>query len=564
MTTGNIPDKQQALQLTGPDQLRIKADKAVPRPAPRQILARVEAVGLCFSDLKLLNQFSSHARKTDILSGLSNDILAGIPSYVPGDKPTVPGHEVICRIVAVGSQVTEHVVGERCLVQTDYRNLKTAHSNSAFGYNFEGGLQEYVLMDERVVIDPVTGERYLIPVGEELGASEVCLVEPWACVEGSYLKQLRRSIRTGGRLALVVDAGRAIMGLAESMTKGGTPADVSVISEDPTALECIQGMGLNVLQVLSCDRLPDNTYDDIIYYGSAGGTIEILGEKLAPGGIINIVLGGNVIGHNIGVGIGRIHYQSTCWIGTVGKDASDSYRMIPACVETRNDDRILVIGAGGPMGQMHMIRNICSGLQGLNLVGTDHSDERLESLNQKTEKLAADHNVELELVNSRDESLTGTFSYVAIMVPRSEQVEEAIERASNDCIINIFSGIPAPVKHEINLDACIQKRCFMYGTSGSTIEDMKIVLNKVTGGLLNTNKAVDAVSGLSGATEGMEAVRNRSLAGKVIVYPMLHDVGLIPLGGLGEIFPTVAARLENGGWNREAEAELIRAAGQHG
>ena len=419
-------------------------------------------------------------------------------------------------------------------------------------------------MDERVVIDPVTGERYLIPVGEELGASEVCLVEPWACVEGSYLKQARRSIRTGGKLALVVDAGRAIMGLAESFPEGGVPADVSVVSEDPAALECILGMGLNAAQVLSCDRLPDNTYDDIIYFGSAGGTIEILGEKLAPGGIINVVLGGNIIGDKISVGIGRVHYQSTCWIGTVSEDASDSYGMIPACLEIRNDDRILVIGAGGPMGQMHMIRNICSGLQGLKLVGTDLSDERLESLKQKTGKLASDHDVRLELINNRDESLTGKFSYIAIMVPRSELVEEAIERASNDCIINIFSGIPTPVKHEINLDACIQKRCFMYGTSGSTIEDMKIVLNKVTGGLLNTNRSVDAVSGLAGAAEGMEAVRDRTLAGKIIVYPMLHDVGLIPLGKLGEKFPAVAARLKNGGWNREAEAEFIRAAGQHG
>jgi hypothetical protein len=35
--------------------------------------------------------------------------------------------------------------GDRRLVQTDYRWLKTAHSNAAFGYNFEGALQEYVL-----------------------------------------------------------------------------------------------------------------------------------------------------------------------------------------------------------------------------------------------------------------------------------------------------------------------------------------------------------------------------------------------------------------------------------
>jgi threonine dehydrogenase-like Zn-dependent dehydrogenase len=561
MTTAVIPEKQHALQLIGSEKLRINRDKEVFRPGPHQVLARIEAVGLCFSDLKLLNQFSSHARKTEILSGLSNDILAGIPSYVPGDRPTVPGHEVVCRIVAVGDRVSEHSVGERCLVQTDYRNLKTVHSNSAFGYNFEGGLQEYVLMDERVVIDPVTGERYLIPVNEELGSSEVCLVEPWGCVEGSYLERARRFIRAGGKLALVIDPGRAILGLAKSFPDEGTPGEVSVVCDDSAVLECMRGMGLNTEHVLSCDQLPDDTYDDIVYFGSARETIEALGEKLAPGGIINIVLGGDNIGEEVRVGVGRIHYQSTCWIGTVSDQASDSYGMIPVNGEIRNEDRVLVMGAAGPMGQMHVIRNICSGRRGLEMVGTDLSDERLESLRQKTEKLAADHDVRLELINNGNESLTGAYSYIAIMVPRAELVEEAIQKATDGCIINIFAGIPAPVKHELNLDACIRKRCFMFGTSGSTIEDMKIVLKKVTDGNLDTNSSVDAVSGLAGAADGMEAVRSRTLAGKIIVYPMLNDVGLIPLEELHENFPTVASRLENGCWNREAEAEFIRVAG---
>ncbi len=33
----------------------------------------------------------------------------------------------------------------------------TPGSNAAFGYNFEGGLQEYVLLDERMIIEPATG-----------------------------------------------------------------------------------------------------------------------------------------------------------------------------------------------------------------------------------------------------------------------------------------------------------------------------------------------------------------------------------------------------------------------
>ena len=45
------------------------------------------------------------------------------------------------------SDVRHHALGERVLVQTDYRHLPTASSNAAFGYNFEGALQEYVVLD---------------------------------------------------------------------------------------------------------------------------------------------------------------------------------------------------------------------------------------------------------------------------------------------------------------------------------------------------------------------------------------------------------------------------------
>lgn len=165
MTTqsGPLPGTQHAVQLVAQGEAVLNAAKPVHEPGPFEILLKVEAVGLCFSDTKLRKQFSQHPRKSTILSGIDPEILAGIRSYVPGEQPGVPGHEAVGRIVAVGDQVTRHTVGERVLVQTDYRSLPTQGSNAAFGYTFEGALQEYVLLDERVVIEPTTGERYLIP-----------------------------------------------------------------------------------------------------------------------------------------------------------------------------------------------------------------------------------------------------------------------------------------------------------------------------------------------------------------------------------------------------------------
>jgi threonine dehydrogenase-like Zn-dependent dehydrogenase len=539
-----LPATQYAVQLVGPDRLELNRTKPVPQPGPHEVLIQVEAVGLCFSDLKLLKQFDGHARKGAVVSGLPAAVLAGIQSYVPGPKPTVPGHEVVCRIVAVGGEVKQHHVGERCLVQTDYRGLPTAGSCAAFGYNFEGGLQEYVILDERVILD-ATGQRFLIPVGPERSASAVALVEPWACVEDSYVTPERRHVKAGGRLLVVAGPDAPAVGVEASYDPQGPPAQVETIA--PAAVAAAAA---------------DETYDDVIYFGADPAVLSLLDGKLAVGGIVNVVLGGRRIGAPVSVGVGRVHYARTRWIGTTGNDAHKSYRHIPATGEVRRYDRVVVLGGGGPMGQMHVLRDLSAAIPGVSLVATDFDDARLQALAAKAGPLAEAHDVPLRLVNTGRTPLTGKYSYFALMAPVPALVAYAIAAARPGTLINIFAGIPAGTRHDLDLDTYLANRCYMFGTSGSTIEDMKIVLAKVESGKLDTNRSLDAVSGMAGAAEGIRAIENRTLAGKIIVYPTLHELGLIPLSRLAEQFPTVAAKLRDGQWTKEAEAELLAVAGK--
>ena len=554
-----LPKTQHAIQLVGPGELRLVETKDVPTPGPYQVLARVEAVGLCFSDLKLLKQFSQHARKGEILEGLPREVLDEIPSYVPGNRPTVPGHEVVCRIVAVGDGVRHHTLNERCLVQTDYRTLRTANSNAAFGYNFEGGLQEYVLMDERVIIDPISGERFLIPVSEDLSASAVALVEPWACVEDSYANPERQRIKLGGRLLVAVDEGSRVEGLTEALeaAKPGLAVVVRMHDADRSAMSAL---GIRVESAGNLSPLPAESFDDIIYFGADSRIIETINDKLAPGGIANIVTGGRRIGELVSVGIGRVHYGMTRWTGTTGNRAVDSYRSIPACGEIRPGDRIAVVGAGGPMGQMHVIRNICQGMRDVSIFGTDVDDSRLHTLALKAGPLATSNRVQMELVNTTKEGLSGMFSYYALLAPIGKLVADAIANSREGCLINVFAGIPASTREKLDLDTYIANRCFMFGTSGSVIRDMRIVLEKIGRGQLDTNSSVDAISGMAGAQEGLAAVENRRLAGKIIVYPMLRALGLVPLTELARHFPTIGEKLQGGQWTRAAEQELLRVA----
>ena len=542
MATPTIPQKQRAVQLVGPDQLQINEAKSVFEPGPHQVLGRVEVVGLCFSDLKLLKQFSGHVRKSPVTSGVDSQALAEMPHYVPGDKPVVPGHETVVRIVKVGPNVTRHRVGQRFLVQTDYRWLPTTSSNAAFGYNFEGGLQEYTIVDERVAIDS-HGDRFLIPVKDEKSASAIALVEPWACVENSYVNRERQGLKPGGKLLFVAD---------------------SAIPTDKLPKLPIDGTGAagpaRSIAAADAASMPDEGFDDIIYFGADKKTIETLNDKLAPRGLMNVVLGGKTIGAKCNIGVGRVHYGMTRWIGTTGSDAAASYKTVPATTEIRPNDTIIVIGAGGPMGQMHIIRNICSGTPGISQVGTDMDDPRLESLDKKAGALAKARHTPLKLVNTAKTKITDKYSYWALMAPVAALVQDAIAGSTPGAIINIFAGIPAPTKHEIDLDAYIAGKIYMFGTSGSVIEDMRIVLKKVESDQLDTNTSLDAVSGMAGATDGIKAIENRTLAGKIIVYPSLHNVPLIPLNELHKKYPTVAALLKDGQWNKQAEAEFLKVA----
>jgi len=559
MESMKLPKTQHAIQLVGPGELRHNAAKDVATPGPYQILARVEAVGICFSDLKLLKQFSQHARKGEILDGIPSEVLAEIPSYVPGDRPTVPGHEVVCRIAALGDKVSRHRIGERCLVQTDYRTLRTGSSNAAFGYNFEGGLQEYVLMDERVVIDPESGERFLIPVADHLSASAVALVEPWACVEDAYTNPERRHLKPGGRLLVFVEKEHRIEGLADAIaeTKPACVFGIGVRKEElglPVQTEVVLESAANL------SALPTDFFDDIVYFGARRQTIEGFNDRIAAGGIVNIVTAGRRIGEPVSVGIGRVHYGMTRWIGTTGDRADESFQIIPPDGEIRPGDRIALLGAAGPMGQMHVIRNIRQGIAGISVVGTDVDDSRLAALARKAQPLAEAEAVNLRLVNTTRESLAERFSYFVLLAPVGSLVGDAIRASLEGCIINIFAGIPASTRQALDLDIYIANRCYMIGTSGSVIRDMKIVLEKIKRGRLDTNCSVDAVSGMAGAIDGLATVENRTLAGKIVVYPELHGLGLTPLSELAQLYPSVAAELRHGQWTATAEKELLRVA----
>jgi len=541
-----IPATQYAVQFTGKDEVFLNTAKPVDAIGPTQLLLQVEACGICFSDTKLLHAFADHPRKSAVVAGLSAEELAQVPSYRPGSEPTVPGHEPVARVIAIGDQVTHYRVGERLLVQADWRHLPTAASNGAFGYNFEGALQEYVVVDERIVVHD--GEGFMLRVSDAPTAAQVALVEPWSTVEASYSRTERNTLAAGGRLLVVADAGTRPSGL-EPLLATARPGSITVVGADPGAVDP-QALGAELEEV-------EPGLDDIVYFGSDAATIELLSALLGARSLLCVVLDGATIDRRVNLDVGRVHYDFVRYVGTTGSDPAEAYTHIPAKGEIRAQDKVAIIGAAGPMGLMHTVRTVSLGLPGVTVDGADVNDERLEHLAVVVAPTAAERGVPFRVVNSTTSPLEPGYTYLTCLVPFPALLSQAVDLAGDGAIVNAFAGFPAGTLAELDLQGIIERRVFLLGTSGSEMSDMRTLLDKLETGALDTSISLDAVCGMAGFSDAIEAVNNRTSGGKIMVYPQLRELGLVRLSELPERLPAVAAALEDGRWTKAAEAALL-------
>jgi len=107
-----------------------------------------------------------------------------------------------------------------------------------------------------------------------------------------------------------------------------------------------------------------------------------------------------------------------------------------------------VVGAGGPMGMMHVIRNLCQGVEGVSVFAGDVDDNRLTTLSKVAEPVARQNGVAYRPYNARTGQIDEVFDYSAIMAPVPQLVAGAVKQAAPNGIVNIFAGIPANVTGE--------------------------------------------------------------------------------------------------------------------
>ena len=126
-------------------------------------------------------------------------------------------------------------------------------------------------------------------------------------------------------------------------------------------------------------------------------------------------------------------------------------------------------------------------------------------------------------------------------------------------VLNIFAGVPRGTIANLDISAVYLHGTRWVGSSGSRISDLQYTLEQTQKGELSPNHSVAAIGGVNAAAEGIRAVKEGSFPGKIVIWPQLVDLPLIPLPRLAEYLPNVAAKLTPSGmWTKEAEDELLR------
>jgi alcohol dehydrogenase, propanol-preferring len=170
-----------AVEVSAPGMLRV-VERQVSEPGPGQVRIRVEACGICHTD------------------------AATVMGVYPGlTLPRVPGHEVVGRIDALGSEVSKWKIGQRVgvgLIAAEDGVCEPCRRGDAvncqnpvvLGVNVDGGYAEVMIAEA----------RGLAAIPEELSSAEAA---PLLCAGVTTYNALRNAGLRGGDLVAVQGIG---------------------------------------------------------------------------------------------------------------------------------------------------------------------------------------------------------------------------------------------------------------------------------------------------------------------------------------------------------------------
>ena len=326
-------------------------------------------------------------------------------------------------------------------------------------------------------------------------------------------------------------------------------------------------LGVEVTEVSRIEATPVEFVDDIVLLGANADLIELASPHLGQFGVMAI-LAGAPLQRRVNVDVGRIHYHRWVYVGTTKNDVAAAYRDLPVRSNLKPAGHTWIVGAGGPMGRMHVQRAIEFNDPPAVILCTDVSDMRLGELCEAFADQAKAKGIQFICINptktAEYEAATAGlrqsgFDDIVVLAPVPAVIADASNYLAPGGVMNVFAGVARGTLAALDLSGAYLQGQRVIGHSASLMSDFELVLEKTNSGELSPNRSVAAVGSLSAAHAGLKAVKEASLAGKVVIYPNIKELPLTTLAGLKEKLPTVHALLnDRGEWTKAAEEEFLR------
>jgi 2-desacetyl-2-hydroxyethyl bacteriochlorophyllide A dehydrogenase len=325
--TGAVTPTMRAVVLRGPERLEIR-DVERPRPAPHEVLVRVQAVGLCGTDMHI---YAGHANYNADRSGRP------IPLTV---EPQILGHEIAGVVAEVGSEVRDLDPGHRVVLDQgrtcvgegraplcEYCATGDSHQCELYREHgitgLQGGLAEYISVPGvnavriRSALDPATAV-ITEPLGCVLHATDMLTraVARYSLAPESAGQRIRSILLLGAGPSglLFVQVLRRVLGFDGLL----------LVSEpDPTRRALAEGFGADVLDPSSMDlsdgvaeRTGGRRVELLIEASGAGEPMALIPELLRKQGTL-LLYGHGHAGVDLSV-LNSIQFLEPTWLAPAG------------------------------------------------------------------------------------------------------------------------------------------------------------------------------------------------------------------------------------------------------
>ncbi|WP_404652059.1 alcohol dehydrogenase catalytic domain-containing protein [Raoultella terrigena] len=545
----NVPDKNNRWIFHGQGMTSFgihdgPTEIAMPHPGPREVLARVDAFAICASDVKMISMGNDYP----LFKG--RDFSA---------EPAILGHELSLTVINPGCEMVDSwPVGTRFGVQPDvYLN----NERFCIGVNVAGGMAEYLLLGEEVFNSDYGSCAFR--VDDRLSYAAVAQTEPLACVEAAFVQHSRAQMKPQGRLLIWLEDG----------LNRDFALDVPLVTDDVTVVG-MQNIyqrfvsGVKLPQAVFTAQLPDVLFDDIIILGNPDdATLTALTERMAINGLL-CWLPQSEPRKYVAMDVAKVHYNKVNLLGSSLRRLSDAFREEKYRYDYHPGGVLIISGGGGTMGRIHLQRALKSPCAPAKIIVTGNTRTRLDQMAQDFSAIIAINDIEVNFLALQDcgnfrerlRELVGEFGATDIIVsaPGVEPINAVVECLATNGTLILFSGTRYGQFGQLPLGWIASRHVTITASSGSSVADQLEVLEK-----MNRNEAmpdfnVAAIGGFMATKAGLQAVKEGRFPGKIVIYPQLKNLPLLPLNELSRWDTQLGALVVKNGWGRAAELMLER------